>query len=681
MRRAAPSPSPSMTARDSEAELARARPRTEELRAQIAHHAYRYHVLAEPEISDAEYDALVRELEDLERRFPELATPETPTGVVGAPPSPLFAPVRHAARLLSLDNVFDDAELDAWWARVVKTLGREPALVGEPKIDGVAVAVVYENGRYVRGATRGDGAVGEDVTANLRTIRALPARLMTTKPPRRLEVRGEVFLRAADFERINAELGDQKKALFANPRNAAAGALRQKDPKITAARPLSIYFHGLVAADGVTLSSQWEALAYFRSVGLRVHPGSRRCATLADAKRFVAELTEGRHELEHEIDGAVIKVDALADQAVLGATSKAPRWAIAYKLPAEERTTKLLDIRVNVGRTGAITPFAVLDPVRVGGVTVELATLHNEAEIERRGVLVGDTVVVRRAGEVIPEIVAPIPSLRTGEERRFVMPDRCPACGTPIIKPEGEAVARCPNLQCPAQAMERLVHFASRGAMDIEHLGERTAAALLDLGLVEDVGDLFRLDAKDLAKLPGFKDRSIENLLAAIAAAKDRPIDRLLLGLGIRHVGADAARRLADAFGSIEAIAHASEEELLAVEGIGPVIAAAAREHFARADAKKLLAKLKRHGVQLTEERKAASGPLSGKTFVLTGALATMTREEAKARIRAAGGRTAESVSAKCDYVVAGDKAGSKLDRAGKLGVPVIDEEALRRML
>jgi DNA ligase (NAD+) len=669
------------TARQSEAELARARPRADELRARIAHHAYRYHVLAQPEISDAEYDALVRELEDLERRFPELVTPETPTAVVGAPPSPLFAPVRHAARLLSLDNVFDDAELEAWWARVVKTLGREPALVGEPKIDGVSIAVVYEHGRYVRGATRGDGAVGEDVTENLRTIRALPARLGTTKPPRRLEVRGEVFLRVADFERINAELGDQKKPLFANPRNAAAGALRQKDPKVTASRPLSIYFHGLVRADGVTLASQWEALSYFRSVGLRVHPGSRRCSTIADAKRYAAELAEKRHELEHEIDGAVIKVDAFAEQEMLGATSKAPRWAIAYKFPAEERTTKLLDIRVNVGRTGAVTPFAVLEPVRVGGVTVELATLHNEAEIERRGVLIGDTVVVRRAGEVIPEVVAPIPSLRTGEERRFVMPERCPACGSRIVKPEGEAVARCMSLDCPAQSMARIVHFASREAMDIEHLGERTATALLDLGLVEDAGDLFRLGPKDLAKVPGFKAKSIENLLSAIAAAKDRPIDRLLLGLGIRHVGADAARRLADAFGSIDAIAKATEDELLAVEGIGPVIAAAVREHFLRPDAKRLLAKLRRAGVKLEEEREVASGPLSGKTFVLTGGLETMTREEAKARIRAAGGKTAESVSAKSDYVVAGESPGSKLDRARKLGVPVIDEEALRRML
>ncbi|APR76951.1 DNA ligase [Minicystis rosea] len=671
-------------AHHTDAELARARERTAELRIAVAHHDYRYHVLASPEISDAEYDALVRELEDLEHRFPDLVTEQSPTTTVGAAPSALFAPVEHGARLLSLDNVFDDEALDAWWARVEKALGRAPTLVAEPKIDGVSVAIVYENGRYVRGATRGDGTIGEDVTANLRTIRSLPARLATTKPPRRLEVRGEVFMRTMDFERINAELGDRKRPLFANPRNAAAGALRQKDPEVTASRPLSIYFHGLVRADGLTLASQWEALSYFRAVGLRVHPASKRCATLDDAKAQVIELAAGRHDLPHEIDGVVIKVDDFAAQEALGATSKAPRWAVAYKLPAEERTTKLLDIRVNVGRTGAVTPFAVLDPVRVGGVTVQLATLHNESEIERRGVLIGDTVVVRRAGEVIPEVVAPIPSLRTGAERRFVMPKRCPVCDTPIVKPEGEAVARCPNRACPAQMIEQVVHFASREAMDIEHLGESTARALLDQELIADVADLFTLTAADLAELPGFKDKSITNLLHAIAVAKDRPIDRLLLGLGIRHVGADAARRLADAFGSIDAIAAATEAELRAVEGVGPVIAAAVRDHFhgvARTSARRLLAKLRRADVRLSETRRVPRGPLSGKTLVLTGTLATMTREEASTRIRARGGKASDSVSTKTDYVVAGEAPGSKLDRAKKLGIRVIDEEALRRLL
>ncbi|MEJ7731915.1 MAG: NAD-dependent DNA ligase LigA, partial [Polyangiaceae bacterium] len=595
-----------------EARFADARTRVEELRAKIEYHGYRYHVLGEPEVSDHDYDVLSRDLASLEKEYPELITPDSPTQRVGAAPSELFAPVTHSSRLLSLDNAFDEADLDAWYARVKKGVGREPGVVVEPKIDGLSVAVVYEKGRLTRGATRGDGARGEDVTANIRTLRGVPAKLRTEAPPAWLEVRGEVFFRLEDFERMNAELGEAGKPLFANPRNAAAGHLRQKDPpnRATAARPLSIYFHGLVKVEGKKLDSYAEVLEYLRTVGLRVHPDAAVCADLAAGKKAVAAIQERRHALDHEIDGVVVKVDDFAAQNELGATSKAPRWAIAYKFPAEEQTTRLNDIQVNVGRTGAITPFAVLEPVRVGGVTIGMATLHNAQEVERKGVLIGDTVVVRRAGEVIPEVVAPIPSLRKGDERKFEMPTHCPACGTELVRPEGEAVTRCPSYACPAQVHGRIVHFASRGAMEIDHLGESTVEALLERKLIGDVGDVFGLEKEDLATLPGFKDKSIKNLLDAIEGAKARPIDRLLVGLGIRHVGGTAAIRIANGIPSMEGIAAASVEELAAVDGVGTVIAQAVHEYFHRQDSQALVAKLREAGVRRTGERKKAEGHL-----------------------------------------------------------------------
>jgi DNA ligase (NAD+) len=515
----------------------------------------------------------------------------------------------------------------------------------------------------------------------VRTIRAVPARLRTNDPPAWLEVRGEVFLRLADFERVNAELGDSRKTLFANPRNATAGTLRQKDPAVTASRPLSVYFHGLVRIDGRELHSYSETLHYLQEVGLRVHPEAKVCATRDEVKAYVASMQERRHALEHEIDGAVIKVDSQADQNELGSTSKFPRWALAFKFPAEEQTTVLKDIEVSVGRTGAITPFAVLEPVRVGGVTVSMATLHNADEVERKGVLIGDTVVVRRAGEVIPEVVAPIPSLRKGTERKFVMPTTCPACHAPISRPEGEAVARCLNVDCPAQALGRIVHFAGRGAMDIAHLGERTAAELLERRLVEDVGDIYSLTAADIAKLPLFKDKSIQNLLDAINASRDRPIDRLLYGFGIRHVGATAARLLADAFGSIDKIVAAPAEELAVVDGVGDVIAAAAREYFDRPATAVVLDKLRRAGVRLAEERSRTSGPLTGKTFVITGTLEALSREEAKERIEALGGKVTSGLSKKTDYLVVGESPGTKFDKATKLGVKTLNEAAFIELL
>ena len=583
------------------------------------------------------------------------------------------------SRPSSLDNAFNDDELEAWYARVVRELGREPALVCEPKIDGVSVAVVYENGRYVRGATRGDGSVGEDVTPNIRTIRSIPARLRTDEPPSWLELRGEVFLNIADFERINEELGEQGKTLFANPRNTAAGMLRQKDPKITASRPLSIYFHGVVRADGLNLRTHSETLGYIQSIGLRVHPDAERVTTLDDVKEYCRATMERRHSLDHEIDGVVVKVDDLAERADLGATSKAPRWAIAFKFPPEERTTVLKDIHVNVGRTGAVTPFAILEPVRVGGVTVSQATLHNPSEIERKGVLIGDHVVVRRAGDVIPEVVAPIPSKRDGSERAFEMPKRCPSCGTTLST--DEVVVRCPNLACPAQLLEGIIHFSGRGAMDIDHLGYKTVHALVEQKLIGDVADLFFLDEAAIAKLPGHRDKSVTNLYEAIQRAKERPIDRLLYGLGIRHVGATTARDIADHFGSIDAIAGASVDELLAVEGVGRVVAESIVEFFRRPKTEELIAKLKRAGVRTSEDREPTAGPLSGKTFVITGTLETMSRDEASRRLAALGAKVASSVSKRTDYVVAGDNPGSKLAKAEQLGVEILDEAGLLALL
>jgi len=667
---------------DAQAELAEAKRRVDELRAQIDHHNYCYYVLDAPEVSDAEFDKQMRELDALEKQHPELSSPDSPTQRVGgAAVTSLFAPVRHSSPLLSLDNAFNDEELTAWRDRVVKALGREPRYVCEPKIDGVSLAVVYEKGKLIRGATRGDGQVGEDVTANVRTIRGGPARLRTDAPPAWLEVRGEAFLRLADFDRINEELGAAGKPLFANPRNSTAGMLRQKDPSVTAARPISVYFHGLVRIDGHRLESYSQTLAYLREIGLRTHPEGKVCTGLDEVRAYVKDMEARRHALEHEIDGAVIKVDGYGDANELGATSKFPRWAIAYKFPPEEQTTILRDIMVSVGRTGAVTPFAVLEPVRVGGVTISMATLHNADEVARKGVLIGDTVVVRRAGEVIPEVVAPIPSLRKGSERTFEMPANCPNCGTPIVRPEGEAVARCPNLRCPAQIWGRIVHFAGRGAMDIEHLGERTASELLEKRLIADQADIFFLTEEQIGQLTNFKDRSIANLRAAIDAAKDRPIDRLLYGFGVRHVGERAARALADAFGSIDRIAAAPAEEIAAIDGVGDVIAGAVREFFDRPETRELVDKLRRAGVRLEEQRQPRGGPLLGKTFVITGTLEKFSRDEAKARIEGLGGKVTNSLSSKTDYLVVGESPGTKLDKATKLGVATLDEKAFVALL
>lgn len=652
------------------------------LRAEITRHDRLYHQLDAPEIADADYDALFRELKELEAKRPDLASPDSPTQRVGgAPRTELFAPVTHSARLLSLDNVFDHASLDAWYDRVKRAIGRDVVLVGEPKIDGLSIAVVYESGRLVRAGTRGDGAVGEDVTQNMRTLddRRLPKKL-TGQAPTWLEVRGEVFMRRADFDELNRKLSEEGKPVISNPRNGAAGSLRQKDPAETAKRPLDLYLHGLVKIEGERIKSYGAMLDRLRALGLPVHPMSRRLATLDEAKLYIAEIADKRTAIDHDIDGIVIKVDDVGAQEELGTTSKAPRWAVAYKLPPEQAHTRLNDIQVSIGRSGAATPFAVLEPVRVGGVTVGMATLHNEDEVARKDVRIGDTVIVQRAGDVIPEVVGPVLGKRTGDERVFVMPDQCPICGGPLARAEGEAVRRCDNFDCPAQTWGRICHFASRDALDITHLGESTASLLIEHKLVEDPADIFSLTADQISSLPGYKDKSITNLLKAIEGAKTRPIDKLLVALGIRHVGKSASVALADHFGSVEDIAVADEAALEAVPGLGTVIAKSVHAYFRRPTSLRILDKLRAAGVKLIERREKKEGTLSGMSFVVTGTLEAFSRDGIAHHIEGLGGKVVGSVSKKTSYVLAGAAPGTKLDKAIKVGVPVIDEATFLRI-
>jgi len=670
--------------RTEDRERAAAKLRVEELRDQINYHAYRYYVLDDPEISDAEYDELVRELRELEERYPELVTPDSPTQRVGVTPADLFAPVEHRAPMLSLDNAFSPEELKAWATRVEKALGEPVTYACELKIDGVAVALTYEHGRLVRGATRGDGRVGEDITANVRTVRTVPPRLLVKDPPAVLEVRGEIYLPVRAFEELNEELTAAGGRPFANPRNAAAGSLRQKDPKVTASRPLALWVHSFGYAEGIEFASHSGFLAWCREAGLPVPPTSETRPDLDGVLDYVGYWQEHRHDVDWEIDGVVVKVDSIAQQRELGATSHAPRWAIAYKFPPEERTTLLRRIDVHTGRTGKVTPFAVLEPVVVGGVTVTYATLHNEDEVRRKDVREGDTVIVRRAGDVIPEIVGPVLSKRPKGAKPWRFPETCPSCGTRLVRPEGEADWRCPNTACPSRNVEWLFSFASRGAMDIEGLGYMTILQLLERGLVKDPGDIYRLTAEDLAGLEGFAEKSIANLLEAIERSKDRPLWRLLVGLNIRHVGEHVAQVLARAFGSIDALARASVEEIDAVPEIGPAIARSVYEWFHDPANLALLEKLRAAGVRMAEEAPAGpveEGPLAGKTVVLTGTLPSLSREEATRLAQEAGARVASSVSRKTDFVVAGENPGSKLAKALELGVEVIDEEEFLRRI
>jgi DNA ligase (NAD+) len=663
---------------------AEAKVRVEELRAEIEHHRYRYHVLDDPEVADVEYDDLMRSLREVEDEFPEFQTPDSPTQSVGGAPLDLFAPVEHRAVMLSLDNAFSSEELDAWARRVERSVGEGARFVCELKIDGVACALTYEGGVLVKAATRGDGRIGEDVTANVRTVADIPRKLRADRPPSVIEVRGEMYLSVKGFGQLNEQLLEAGQRAFANPRNAAAGSLRQKDPKVTASRPLSMWVHSFGAAEGIGFDSHLGFLEWASEVGLPVPSTTEPQDSIEGVKGFLGRWEKRRHSVDWEIDGAVIKVDQVDLQRELGATSHAPRWAIAYKYPPEERTAVLKEIDTHTGRTGKVTPFAVLEPVFVGGVTITYATLHNEDEVRRKDVRRGDTVIVRRAGDVIPEIVGPVLSKRKKGARRWKMPKTCNACGTPLVRREGEADHRCPNRRgCPSQGLEWLFHFAGRGAMDIEHLGYMTVLRLLEKGLIEDPADIYALDGDKLSQLPGFKDKAIANVMDQVEASKDRPIWRLLVGLNIRHVGTHVAQVLARAFGSLDALAMASEDEIDAVPEIGPEIAATVREWFDDEENLALIEKLRTAGVRLAEEREAEEGPrpLAGTTLVLTGGLEQLSREEAVAAAQDAGARVASSVSKKTDFVVAGVSPGTKLARAEALGVEVIDEtEFLRRI-
>ncbi|HEV2440237.1 MAG TPA: NAD-dependent DNA ligase LigA [bacterium] len=658
------------------------RRRIDTLREKIRHHIHQYLVLDAPEISDEAYDALVQELRDLETAHPDLITPDSPTQRVGAPPSAAFQTVTHPYPMLSLANGFTEDDLRAWHRRVVAALGeRQIAFVCELKMDGAAVSLVYEHGAFTRGATRGDGVRGEDVTPNLRTVRPIPLRLEGDTPPDFAEFRGEVFLPTRALDAVNEERARAGQPLFANARNAGAGSLRQLDPAVTASRPLGLFVYQVGAVPGVRFRTHVDALRWAENLGMPVNPHVRRLETLDDVLRYVEEWQTKRATLPYGTDGVVVKVDSLDQQAELGATSQAPRWAIAYKFPAEEAETRVADIFVSVGRTGAVTPVADLEPVRVSGVIVRRAGLHNEDEMRRKDVRIGDRVIVRRAGEVIPEIVRVLTEKRTGEERPFEMPATCPICGSPVERRPGEAVARCTGgAVCPAQILNRLIHFASRGGVNIDGVGPRFLQGLLDRGLIEDPADLYRLTKEQILTLERMAEKSAENVIAAIDRSRRPPLGRLIYALGIRHAGEHVAELVAARFGTLEAVAAASAEEIAAVAGIGPTIAESVAEFFAKDESQALVRKLRQVGVEPVPPE-AAAGPLAGKTLVFTGALTAMSRRDAASRAAALGAVVAETVTKQTDYLVAGEEPGSKLARATKLGVRVLDEAEFVRLL
>ncbi len=677
-----------------------------EIAEQVRGHQFSYHVKDAPSISDGEYDALIRELVALEDRFAELRTPDSPTQQVGAAFSTDFAAVDHLERMLSLDNAFSAQELAAWAARVERDVaseggGTEYHYLCELKIDGLAINLLYERGRLVRAATRGDGRTGEDVTNNVRTIEGIPHQLAGSAHPQSIEIRGEVFFPVEAFAELNASLVEGGRAPFANPRNAAAGSLRQKDPRVTATRPLRMLVHGIGAREGFAMDRQSESYAVLRDWGLPVSTHFQVLDDVIEVQGYIDHYGEHRHSVEHELDGIVIKIDEVAVQRRLGSTSRAPRWAIAYKYPPEEVTTKLLDIRVNVGRTGRVTPYGVMKPVKVAGSTVEMATLHNAFEVVRKGVLIGDTVVLRKAGDVIPEIVGPVVDLRDGSERAFEMPTHCPECGTKLApQKEGDKDIRCPNSQhCPAQLRERLFALASRGAFDIEALGWEGAIALLEAKVLDDEGDLFTLTEAQVAQAPLYtrapskkeRDAGVEGkvlsangakLIANLEQAKSQALWRVLVALSVRHVGPTAARALAGYFGSMDSIRAASLEELSGVEGVGPVIAESVQEWFTTEWHRQILEKWAAAGVRMADEvDESRPKTLAGLTIVVTGSLEGFSRDEAKEAILSRGGKAAGTVSKKTDYVVVGENAGSKAEKARELGLTILDEAGFRDLL
>ena len=667
----------------------------------IHYHNYRYYVLNEPEISDAEYDRLFKELEEFESKYPELVTPDSPTQRVGAKPLEEFGTYKHSIPLLSLNSVSDEEEVKDFDERVRKFLGEAGGAaaieyVVEPKIDGLAMELIYENGVLSVGSTRGDGETGEEITQNLRTIKTIPLRIFSDAasasgsdsgvPLSLLEVRGEVFIPVGKFKDLNMALGEKGARMFANPRNAAAGSVRQLDPRVTASRPLDFFAYGVGRAEGKEFSTQWEVLAYLRRIGFKISPLIRRFETIRDAIRYHEEVKEKRDELDYEIDGIVVKVNSIKQQERLGAISRSPRWALAYKFPAREEFTRVKDIVVQVGRTGALTPVAVLEPVPIGGATIHRATLHNEDELRKKDVRIGDTIVVKRAGDVIPEVVSVIKSKRTGTEKEFKMPDKCPVCGAEVIK-EGP-IRRCIGVSCEAQLKERINHFASLRALDIEGLGEKVIEQLVDRKMVSDAADLFFLTKSDLLKLERMGGKSAQNILDALEKSKHTTLSRLIHALGIRHVGDHTASLLADKFRDLDALRNASYGDLIRIPEIGPEVASSILLFFAQESTMELLAKLERAEVSY-EKKEAGIGLLvaeeerkllEGKTFVFTGRIA-MPREEAKGIVERLSGKVALSVSKRTDYVVAGEEAGSKLDNAVRLGVKIIDEREFMRLI
>jgi DNA ligase (NAD+) len=657
--------------------------RVEKLREEIEYHNYRYYILDQPEISDAQYDRLMRELEKLEEQYPEFRSPNSPTQRVGAPPLEAFEIVRHTLPMLSLANAFDETEARDFDKRVKKFLGSsaDVVYVAEPKLDGLAVELVYERGQFVVGSTRGDGVNGENITQNLRTIKTIPLQLIRREVPipGRLEVRGEVIIQLKKFKELNRKREEMGEPLFANPRNAAAGSVRQLDSKITAERPLEIYCYGLGEVTGRTFKTHSEILQTFPKWGLRTNPYIQRCKNIDEVLEYYHKMNEKRETLPYEIDGIVIKVDRLDLQTRLGEIARSPRWALAFKFQPKQETTRILDIIVQVGRTGAITPVAVMEPVKVGGVEVSRATLHNQDEIDKKDVRVGDTVVIQRAGDVIPEVVQVITSKRKGTEKKFRMPSKCPVCGAEVIKEE--AIHRCIGLDCPAQLKGRIKHFASKRAMDIDGLGVKLIDQLVDKGLIKDVADIYYINKQKLIELERMADKSAQNIIDAIEKSKTKPLSKFLYALGIRHVGETTAEDLARHFQRLEDFFHLSEEDLMEVEGIGPEVAASVHQFFRDKKNKESIELLKKAGVKVIEPKVKEKGKLVGKTFLFTGVLKTFGRDEARNLVESSGGMTASSVSKKVDYVVVGEDPGSKFDKAKELGIKTLTEEEFKKLI
>ena len=666
-----------------------AAPRIVELRNLIAYHNRRYYQLDDPEISDAAYDLLFRELRQWEGSYPELVTPDSPTQRVGAPPLEKFQPFPHPSPMLSLANAFTEDDIRNFDDRIRRFLGRSEtiAYVIEPKLDGVAVNLLYKHGALITGATRGDGTTGEDVTLNIRTVSPIPLSLRTNGSlpiPEQLEIRGEIVIATAAFRALNKRRLEEGEQVFANPRNAAAGSLRQLDSRITARRPLDFFAYAICLLEGTAMKSHWEVLAALKAWGFKIHPFAGMAANIEDCIKGYRELYAAREELAHEIDGMVIKVNDLALQDELGAVSRSPRWALACKFPAYQETTVVEGIEVQVGRTGALTPVAIMTPVQIGGVTVSRASLHNQDEIDRKDIRIGDTVIVQRAGDVIPEVVKVVTSLRKGTEAPFAIPATCPVCGSAVVRLAGEAAHRCIGIACPAQIKENIVHFASRGGMDIEGLGDKMVYQLVDAGLIKDQADLYFLTPEQLLALERTGEKSAGNLLRAIDGAKHPPLEKLLFALGIRHVGESMAKLLARKYAVLEDIMAATVDELTTIRDVGPEAAKSIIRFFQEPSNLRVLAKLHNAGVAPVNRQFSAdpsSGALRGKTFVITGTLESMTRQEAKGRIESLGGKTTESVTKKTDYLVAGTSPGSKLDKANTLGISILDEEAFFRLM